>query len=96
VRWELTYTWANIDGTFSAATPVYLDAAAGTTTDKHLMSSFAAVSGAGKTISSMLLCSLKRNSSNALDTYNGKSAYFIEIDFHYQIDTIGSATETVK
>ena len=96
VRWELTYTWADINSAFGAATTDNITAAAGTTTDKHLLSSFAIINGAGKTISSMLLCSLKRNSSNALDTYNGKSAYFIEIDFHYKMDSVGSSTELVK
>jgi hypothetical protein len=96
VRWLLTYTWANIDGTFSAATPIYINAPAGTTADKHLMSSFTAIVGSGKTISSMLLCSLTRNSSDVLDTYNGKSAYFLEIDFHYAEDTLGSNTITTK
>lgn len=96
VRWELTYSWANIDGTFPAATTSYINASANTTTDKHLLSSFTPIDGTGKEISSMLICSLKRNSSNALDTYNGKSAYFLEVDFHYQADTIGSRTEGSK
>ena len=96
VQWQLTYSWANIDAAFPAATTSNITAAAAVVTDEHEMSSFSDIDGTGKTISSMLLCSLKRNSSNALDTYNGKSAYFIEVDFHYEADTIGSRTELAK
>lgn len=93
VRWALTYTWANEDDTFGAATTLYINASAGTTTDIHLESSFAPIMGSGKTISSMILCSLKRNSSDALDTYNGKDAYLLEVDFHYLSDAMGSRWE---
>jgi hypothetical protein len=69
--------------------------AAGTTIDQHLKTRFETVSGAGKKISSMLMCKLQRNSSNVLDTY-ANAAYLLEFDIHYQKDDIGSKTELVK
>ena len=52
------------------------------------------ISGAGKTISSILICSLKRDTGVANDY--ASAAYLVEIDFHYEIDTIGSRTEAAK
>lgn len=96
VRWTFTYSWANVDGTFPAQTSDTITAAAGTTADKHLKSEFTTIVGTGKTISSMLICSLKRNSSDAGDTYTGKDARLLEFDFHYEIDSFGSFSELVK
>lgn len=42
-----------------------------------------------KGLSSVLLCRLKRKSSNALDTFDGKKANFLEVDIHYQADKLG-------
>lgn len=92
-RWKLTYSWANINGTFATETPIYVDGASGAAADKHVLSAFADIAGAGKTLSSMLLCSLSRNSSHANDTLNGKDAYLLEIDFHYEVDKFGSDNE---
>jgi len=111
VYWTLTYSWANISGTFPTQTTVNIEAACPEVTDYHKMSSFGYLvgedSGGGvwinspdkttpKGMSSMLLCTIKRSSSNILDTYNGKSAYFLEADFHYERDTCGSRGITDK
>jgi hypothetical protein len=100
VYWMLTYSWATIDLAFAAATTIYVAAACGTTTDAHKIAYFADIDGnpsaTNKLISSMLICKLQRNSSDALDTYNGKSAYLLEVDVHYQMDTIGSRTALAK
>ena len=47
-------------------------------------------------ISSMMLCTLRRNSSNVADTFNGKDAYLLEYDLHFLVDTLGSLTEHTK
>lgn len=65
-------------------------------TDVHNMTSFASIAGTGKNISSMLICRLFRNSSHADDTFTGKSAYLLEFDLHFEVDTMGSRTETAK
>jgi hypothetical protein len=100
VYWMLTYSWATIDLAFAAASTIYIAAACGTTTDAHKVAYFADIDGnpsaTNKLISSMLICKLQRNSSDALDTYNGKSAYLLEVDVHYQIDSLGSSTAIAK
>lgn len=95
VRWELSYSWANIGSAFPGAQSIYITDA-NLDTDVHNIASFLPITGTGKTISSMLLCALSRNSSNALDTFNGKSAYLLEVDFHFQVDSHGSREELTK
>jgi hypothetical protein len=93
VRWALTYSWANFDAAFGAATEITVDDA-NAATDVHNLATFAEISGSGKTFSSMLVCSLRRNSSHANDTLTGKDAYLLEVDFHYQHDSLGTRTAT--
>ena len=93
VYWMLTYSWATLETAFPTATTTYIAGACGTTTDAHKIAYFPEIDGSpngvNKLISSMLICKLQRHSSNALDTYNGKSAYLLEIDAHYQKDSLG-------
>lgn len=62
VRWRLTYSWANRYAVLPAENTVYVNATASTTTDVHNFASFGPLAGSGKTISSMLICSLSPNS----------------------------------
>ncbi len=52
------------------------------------------ISGAGKKISSMLVCRIFRLTTGD-DTY-GFDAALLEVDFHYKKDTRGSNAETAK
>lgn len=90
VRWVLTHSWANIDAAFPGESTDTIVVAADETTDKHQRDNFTTISGAGKTISSMILCSIQREDSDGTDTYNNKDAYLTEIDFHAEKDTMGS------
>lgn len=95
VRWGLEYTWQNIDGTFAAPTTIYVnDAGSGTAYD-HQVATFSAITGTGKTISSMLMCRLFRDTDDAADTLTD-SAFLLEIDFHHEIDAPGSDQSTSK
>ena len=98
VRWGLEYEWQNIAADFSATTTIYAEESMTDEADKHQMTAFAAITGTGKTISSMLVCRLFRNSSHANDTYdNGTAlALLLEVDFHYELDTVGSRQITTK
>ena len=92
VRWILTYSWANIDAAFPAETANAIEVVADQTTDKHQRDFFTAITGTGKTISSMILCSIQREDSDPNDTYNNKDAFLLEMDFHFEKDTVGSRT----
>lgn len=96
VVWQLEYSWVNVDGTFGASTTIETAAAAaGGTAWVHKKTSFAAITGASKTISSMLVCRLFRDPAHASDTYTHDAA-FLEVDFHYEIDTVGSRAALTK
>ena len=94
--WYATYSWANVDSTFPVATGVYLTVASPTITDYHqLINIVPSISGTGKKISSVLLCSLQRIGNHIEDTYPSE-LYAVSADFHFKKDTLGSRTEGVK
>ena len=96
VAWQLSYSWANINAAFPTETLLAVADANSTTLDYHNMTELPDIVGTGKTLSSMLLCELRRNSSNVLDTFAGKDAYLLEFDVHFQMDTPGSQQEFSK
>lgn len=91
-RWELEYTWANINGTFPAPSTLTVDAASGGVANKHLVTSFGSIVGTGKTDSSVLVCRAARLGAHANDTFTG-AAFGLSIDFHIQLDSLGDATQ---
>ncbi len=98
VVWQLTCSWANMDQAFPGESTYYAvapnnAALADAHTHSHLLPD---LDGNSKTISSMLVCLLRRNSNNAADTFAGKDAYLTEVDFHFRQDTIGSQNEATK
>jgi hypothetical protein len=99
VRWGLEYSKASIGGTFGAATTVYATTIAGggdiTVASEHMLTDFDAIDMTGNTLSTVMICRLFRNSSNAADTYTG-TAGLLYIDWHYEIDSLGSRTELTK
>ena len=96
VHWNFTYSWGSIGDTMPAETTVSTDLASSGVADKHTIHSIAdTILGTGKDISSILLCSLERESTNAGDTYVN-DVYLMSADFHIPMDTIGSRLQWVK
>ena len=95
VTWGLEYTWADIEGTFGNSTIITADDLTDEVSHKHHTADFADISGTGKGISSMLMCRLFRDISDANDNY-GSDAFLLEIDFHYEIDAMGSKEAVSK
>lgn len=94
--WYFSYSWANIDGTFAAASSVTANITSPAVTNKHQMAGITtSINGAGKTISSVLLCSIQRLGNASEDSY-ASEIYLISADFHYLKDSTGSTTETTK
>ncbi len=95
--WYMTYSWANIDGAFPAASNSgNVIVASPATADYHDDPSIvASINGAGKTISSVLLCSISRLGGDGSDDYDNV-IYLVSGDFHYQKDTIGSRQQLIK
>jgi hypothetical protein len=102
VCWGLEYTWQSINGTFGNTTIIYGDEQTNgsgeyMTKDKHYLTELGTITGSGQTMSSMLVCRLFRDATGVggTDDY-GNDAGLMEIDFHHQIDSLGSKEEYVK
>jgi hypothetical protein len=97
IKFIFTYSWAKmgmvfpVESSLSATRDVQNDNA-----DEHiLMEIEKEIDGSGiDSVSSMLICSLERDTAVANDY--ASVVYLLEVDFHYQIDTMGSRQETVK
>ena len=98
VVWVLEYSWASHDQVFPSTSTLSSYTTVGTddaTAYEHRITDFGSIDGTGKTISSMLICRLYRDGGDSNDTYNADAA-LLEIDFHYEVNTLGSRQEYVK
>lgn len=100
VGWKVDYSWASIDGAFGSMATLDLSDACNGVDHEHNMTTDSVITGSGKTISSMLICNAKRTDTGADDTWSagggGDQPMLLEIDFHFQIDTIGSNGRLTK
>ncbi len=96
VRWRVSYSWANIGSNFPVSSNMWaVSTPANNDSLKHQKTDFAEINGAGKTIGSMLLCYLSRNSSDVLDTYTD-TALFVSVGLLYRVDAPGSINKWSK
>ncbi len=95
---EFEYTWADINEDFTAnSTLSTIDVETGVDTDNmHRIANVtvAGISGSGHTISSVLLCRIKRVAATGDDYADGIA--ILDFDVHYEIDTIGSRQISAK
>lgn len=97
VAWKLDYSWANIAGVVAPSSTADLTDTCTGTDDLHEMTSSITLNGTGKTISSMLVCRLYRDTGDSwVGTTAAQSPGILEFDLHYQIDDRGSQNETSK
>lgn len=100
VGWKLIYTWANIGDAFPVMQTADLSSACTSTDWAHLMTPSVTISGTGKGISSQLVCQITRTDTGTDDTWasttTGQLPLLLEVDFHYQLDSIGSRTISAK
>lgn len=96
VGWKIDYSWASINGNFGPMATLDLKDACDGTNHKHQMTPDVVIDGHTSPfgISSMLICNVKRTDTGADDdwvgTASGSLPMILEIDFHYQMDTVGS------
>lgn len=89
IKFNLTYSWANINGTFPTATTLTNTVdVQDKNADTHTIFSFGNILPNEKKISSIMLCSISRDISVA-DNYSGH-VYVLSIDFHIQSTIYGS------
>ena len=91
VKWDITYSWANMDAAFPVASSSSITVnVKAVSSDVHLLTSWTPFSGVGKIQSSMLIISIKRDTSVA-DNYDN-AVYLTEFDIHFRQNRIGSPT----
>lgn len=98
IKMSCTYTWANINSTSAISETTITGTVirtAGQGISNNAILSFPAITGTGKTISSIIAFRLLRDAGDASDTF-GSSVWVKSIDAHFEKDTEGSRTETTK
>lgn len=96
VVWKLEYTLANFEDTFPATSNLQVADPADGTALKHQIAPLGTIDGSGiDSLSTMIICALTRVATDGSDTYTNDAA-LLEIDFHYEIDTLGSSDEFTK
>lgn len=100
--WGLEYTWADIGEVFGNTTLIYTTGSHSPNdfdyvAYKHYVDPFSMINTASTTngISSILICRLWRDSGNINDTYPDTCG-LLYVDFHYEVDSLGSNEEYVK
>ena len=95
VKWDMTYSWANIGDSFPGETSATVSKdVQNDSADEHLLTEVVDIDGTSKKISSILLCSLGRDTAVASNYAN--EVYVVAIDFHFQTDGKGSRAEDIK
>jgi hypothetical protein len=95
--WGLEYRWTNYGSPVLATSDIAVVVSSNNAvTDYHNIADFPSITIATRDISSIVTGTLYRNSTNAMDTCNAKSAYLLAFDIHYEIDQAGSRTEYGK
>ena len=103
IKWNLDYTWANYNAEKQEVFPPFVTSevlsvgpfVANTHNLTVLTKNNEGIDGTGKKVSSVLICRIWRYSKDVDDTYNGDAGALF-LDFHIQIDGLGSRKEYVK
>jgi hypothetical protein len=99
VEWGLEYTWADEGTAFGNTSIIYAKSTVvPLVADTHYRTDFAAItpSASQDGLSSMLVCRIFRNATDATDDTYEDDAGLLEIDFHYELNTVGSRAITTK
>lgn len=100
VGWKLNYSAAAATGTFPQSSQVDLQDACDGTDHAHQITPSGTISGTGLDISSIIVLQITRTDTGTDDTWSGTTTgslpLLLEVDLHYQIDTMGSDAETSK
>jgi hypothetical protein len=98
VQWRLEYSIVSIGGNFPSPSTIPIPGTCDGVNHKHLMTAQVAISGVGLGISSQMFGRIYRF-NDVSDTWVGignNLPIFIELDFHIEMDTIGSRTSLGK
>lgn len=96
VYWRFEYNIANVKDSFAAAyTALNIQEASDLVVLGHQVVGFGSIDMTGMKLSSVIKWKLSRIGGDALDTYDDDAKLY-EVDFHYQIGSVGSGEEYSK
>jgi hypothetical protein len=91
VNWVLGYSWSSIGSAFPNYDTLWLNDTCTGNDNDHLMTRDIIISGSGKGVSSILDCFVLRATGDSwAGTTNAQSPGFLSLDFHYEVDKLGS------
>lgn len=101
VSWGLEYSIAKIGTVFPGTTIIYgneTHVVESLVENKHYLTDLGFIDMTGvDLVSAMIMCRVFRDATGAGETDDyDDDANLLEIDFHYQIDSVGSGTEYIK
>lgn len=99
VNWGLEYTTANVNDIFKNTVIISnanaLESSGTPKAYQHLITELGVIKGESIGISNMFICRIFRDADSEKDTYE-EEAGLLQIDFHYEIDAIGSRKQFEK
>lgn len=99
VGWKIDYSICGIDEAFAASAQLDLSDACNGVNYEHNMTPAATIDGTGLKISDVIVFRVIRTDTGADDTWTGTVANtpaLLAVDFHHEIDTMGSRTVSAK
>lgn len=91
--WGLEYTFANVNGVFGETDLLTAQYTPPSTALTHKILSLGTISGSGVEVSAVFLCRLYRDGASDA---NANNCFAVSVDFHLELDTLGSDGETTK
>lgn len=100
VGWKVDYAITSIGSAFGSTTLADLSHAVTGVDQQHEITSDVTVSGSGVGISAIIIGRISRTDTGTDDTWSGTASgslpLLLELDFHYEMDTVGSRTHISK
>ena len=100
-RWKIEYDIASPTGNFTNNSGTLTDGGTITVANpanvkKHVLASFATITMTGHTVSAVLIIKITRLANTDAADNDTNACELLEFDIHYEIDSLGSASELVK
>jgi hypothetical protein len=96
VAWKIDYSIADINGNFPASNTIDLTDTCDGTNHKHQMSPDIALNHTASTVSAMIIGKIYRDTGDTWSGTNANGPALLELDFHFEVDTLGSRSIHAK
>jgi hypothetical protein len=98
VAWMIDYSIANVHGNFPSSSTADLTTTCAGVDDRHELTPYIAIDGSGLLISNIIFMRIYRSATGDtwVGTQTAQSPALLEVDIHYELDTVGSRTRDAK